>query len=176
MQGQLRRYRFAVFAPVNGTRYGGPVIGRLSRSYLTWLGWCPRAAPGHGGRVVPPSLPEACRRLVGLLRRILEVGPLRCLGCGREMRMVAFIAQPRVIDRILTHLWTTQSGSLDGPPRQLYFRMVSCSSYSDPEVVRTTLRLRLTRCLVTIRNSNTFLTDSPSQRPACCGPTSHPSN
>ena len=71
---------------------------------------------------MPPSLPEAGRRWAELLRRIFEVDPLRCPRCGHEMRIVAFITQPRVIDRILTHLWTTQSGLLDGPLKPLYSR------------------------------------------------------
>ena len=56
---------------------------------------------------VPPSLQEARRRWAELLRRIFEVDPLRCSHCGHEMRIVAFITQPRVIDRILTHLRRT---------------------------------------------------------------------
>jgi hypothetical protein len=39
-----------------------------------------------------------------LLRRIFEVDPLACPRCGHEMRIVAFITQPRIIDRILDHL------------------------------------------------------------------------
>ena len=53
---------------------------------------------------MPLSLPEARRRWAELLRRIFEVDPLRCPRCGHEMRIVAFITQPRVIDQILTHL------------------------------------------------------------------------
>ena len=86
---------------------------------------------------VPPSLPEARRPWAELLRRIFEVDPLRCPRCGHEMRIVAFITQPRVSDRILTHLrriateprrsraqprrWksphTTTSASAVAPPR-----------------------------------------------------------
>ncbi len=42
-------------------------------------------------------------------RRSFEVDPLRCSRCGHEMRIVAFITQPRVIDRILTHLRRTSA-------------------------------------------------------------------
>ncbi len=51
---------------------------------------------------MPPSLPESRRRWAELLRRIFEVAPLRCPRCGHDMRIVAFITQHRVIDRILT--------------------------------------------------------------------------
>jgi hypothetical protein len=39
-----------------------------------------------------------------LLRRIFEVDPLRCPRCAGEMRIVAFITERAVIDRILAHL------------------------------------------------------------------------
>ena len=58
-------------------------------------GRLPRAAVG-GGRG------GAAR--AGLLRRIFEVDPLRCPRYGHAMRVVAFITEPPVIDRILTHL------------------------------------------------------------------------
>jgi hypothetical protein len=53
---------------------------------------------------VPPALADVCRRWAELLRRIFELDPLRCPRCGNAMRVVAFITQPHVIDRILTSL------------------------------------------------------------------------
>ena len=38
-----------------------------------------------------------------LLRKIFEVDPLLCT-CGAQMRIVSFITEPRVVDRILRHL------------------------------------------------------------------------
>ncbi len=42
-----------------------------------------------------------------LLRRIFEVEPLECPRYGQTMRSVAFITEPRVIDRILDHFHRT---------------------------------------------------------------------
>ncbi len=69
---------------------------------------------------VPPSLQEARRRWAELLRRIFEVDPLRCSRCAHEMRIVAFITQPRAIDRILTHLRriATEPRRSRAPPRR----------------------------------------------------------
>jgi len=53
---------------------------------------------------VPLALREARRRRAELLRQIFEVDPLPCPACGAEMRIVAFITQRVVIDRILDHL------------------------------------------------------------------------
>lgn len=52
----------------------------------------------------PPAQAGVRRRWAELLRRIFEVDPLRCPRCGEAMRIVGFITQPPVIDRILTHL------------------------------------------------------------------------
>jgi hypothetical protein len=55
----------------------------------------------------PEVLSEAGRRWAELLRRIFEVDPLACPRCGAEMRIVAFVTEPHIIDRILDHLRRT---------------------------------------------------------------------
>ncbi|HEX9565129.1 MAG TPA: hypothetical protein VF981_14195 [Gemmatimonadaceae bacterium] len=64
---------------------------------------------------VPLALREARRRWAELLRQIFEVDPLRCPACGGEMRIVAFITQRAVIDRMLDHLRRARE-SARGPP------------------------------------------------------------
>ena len=44
------------------------------------------------------------RRWAELIRRVYEVDPLVCPRCGGEMRVIGFITQPALIDRILDHL------------------------------------------------------------------------
>ena len=61
-------------------------------------------------------LREARRRWAELLRQIFEVDPLRCPQCGAEMRIVAFITQRAVIDRMLDHPRRPRD-SARGPPR-----------------------------------------------------------
>ena len=60
--------------------------------------------------VIDPE-PEAARqarhRWAELLRRIFEVDPLACPRCGEQMRIVAFITEPKTIDHILDHLRRT---------------------------------------------------------------------
>ncbi len=41
--------------------------------------------------------------LVRLIKRIFEVDPLLC-SHGAEMKIISFITDPRVVDRILRHL------------------------------------------------------------------------
>ena len=50
------------------------------------------------------TLREARLRWAELLRRVLEVDPLTCPACSGPMRIVAFITERDVIDRILQHL------------------------------------------------------------------------
>ena len=54
-------------------------------------------------------------------QRIYEVNPLACPRCGDEMRIVAFITEPKTIDRILEHLRTRTKNSRRrqrAPPRR----------------------------------------------------------
>jgi len=39
-----------------------------------------------------------------LLARIYEMLPLRCALCGAQMRIIAFITEPRAVNTILGHL------------------------------------------------------------------------
>lgn len=69
----------------------------------------------------PEALREAKRRRAELLRRILEVEPLRCPRCGETtMRIVAFAAEPKTIDKIPDHLRRTQASRRrqGAPPRR----------------------------------------------------------
>lgn len=43
------------------------------------------------------------RRWADLIRRVFELDPLLC-PCGGQLRVIAFITQPRVITKILEHL------------------------------------------------------------------------
>jgi hypothetical protein len=64
------------------------------------------------------TLSESRLRWAELLRRIYEVDPLRCPACSGEMRIVAFITERAVIDRILDHLRRKREGAAPtrGPP------------------------------------------------------------
>jgi hypothetical protein len=87
-------------------RYYGAYANRARRLYAA-------AAEGGGRGGPPPAAPceqesefarDRRRSWARLLRRILEVDPLLCPRCGAEMRIVAVITEPEVVDRILAHL------------------------------------------------------------------------
>ncbi len=53
------------------------------------------------GKPTGPTAGSETMDVAELLRRIFEVDPLECPRCGQTMRIVAFITEPQVIDRIL---------------------------------------------------------------------------
>jgi len=57
------------------------------------------AAIPHG-----PHRAALRRRWAELIHQVYEVDPLVCPRCGGEMRVIGFITQPALIDRILDHL------------------------------------------------------------------------
>ena len=54
-----------------------------------------------------------------MIRKVYEVDPLRCPTCGGQMRIISFIEQPKIIDRIIAHLELTFEAERPPPPRVL---------------------------------------------------------
>jgi hypothetical protein len=52
----------------------------------------------------PPERAALRRRWANLIRRVYETDPLVCPRCGAEMRVVGFITEPSVIQRILDYI------------------------------------------------------------------------
>ena len=60
----------------------------------------------------PDCSREARSTWARLIRKIVEADPLLC-ACGGRMRIVSFITEPRVIDRIVRHLQSARSKAQD---------------------------------------------------------------
>jgi hypothetical protein len=73
----------------------------------SWLAAHARSGGGDAG-----FARETRRSWARLLRKIFEVDPLLCT-CGAEMKIVAIITQPRIVDRILRHLGSGRSRARD---------------------------------------------------------------
>ncbi len=58
----------------------------------------------QNGDPPPVSYSKLRRRWANLIRRVYCADPLICPNCGAEMRIISFIAQPKVIHKILDHL------------------------------------------------------------------------
>jgi hypothetical protein len=55
-----------------------------------------------------------------MIRKVYEVDPLLCPECGGRMRMMAFLTDYSVADRIINHLKLTFVASKSPPPRVAY--------------------------------------------------------
>jgi len=54
-----------------------------------------------------------------MIRKVYEVDPLCCPACGGQMRIISFIEEPKIIDRITAHLELTFEAERPPPPRVL---------------------------------------------------------
>jgi len=96
-------------------RYYGAYANRARHLYMK-----EEEGGGRGGREDPrekdSDFAKARRKSwARLMRKILEVDPLLCPKCGSEMRIVAVITDPLVVDRILGHL-ATRDAQARAPP------------------------------------------------------------
>jgi len=66
----------------------------------------------------PPPLRRASPGWRELIRKVYEVDPLTCPACGAEMKVIAFITNYAVIDKIIHHLRLTFTCQRPPPPHQ----------------------------------------------------------
>jgi len=52
-----------------------------------------------------------------MIRKVYEIDPLLCLKCGGQMRIISFIEEHKVIDRIIRHLKLTFHAERPPPPQ-----------------------------------------------------------
>ena len=52
----------------------------------------------------PPPLTLPSRKWRDLIRQAWHVDPLQCPVCQKQMRMIAFIDNPEVVEKILSHM------------------------------------------------------------------------
>ena len=53
---------------------------------------------------LPPGAPASRACWARLIRKVFEVDPLICARCGGEMKVIAVLTAPKVVDRIVRHL------------------------------------------------------------------------
>jgi hypothetical protein len=91
------------------TRYSGWYANRPRGTRRKLAGDSVADAPVAFAEREELSLREAKRRWAELLRKVFEVDPLKCPNCAAEMRIVSFITEREIIDRILSHLRSRNS-------------------------------------------------------------------
>jgi len=83
-----------------------------------------RIDPSH-----PPIIEEEERYLPSkgwaeMIKKVYEVDPLLCPRCGGEMRVIAFIEDHKVIDKIIRHLKLTFRAERPPPPQFLQQKLM----------------------------------------------------
>jgi len=66
--------------------------------------------------LAPPPPGKASPGWRELIRKVHEVDPLTCPACGAEMKVIAFITEYPVIDKIIHHLGITFTAKRPPPP------------------------------------------------------------
>ena len=59
-----------------------------------------------------------------MIRKVYEVDPLICPTCGGQMRIVSFIEEPKVIDKIIAHLKLTFEAERPPPPHNVQHELL----------------------------------------------------
>jgi hypothetical protein len=55
-----------------------------------------------------------------MIRKVYEVDPMVCPQCGRKMRVISFLTDSAVVDRIIDHLKLTFVAQRPPPPHLAY--------------------------------------------------------
>jgi hypothetical protein len=75
----------------------------------------------HKLLVIEEECPRIPRRgWAEMIRKVYEVNPLRCPQCQGKMRIIAFLSDYAVVDRIITHLKLTFVADKPPPPHLAY--------------------------------------------------------
>jgi len=98
---------------------------------VRYYGYYSNAARGKRRKQANDTTPVILKPLTGkrdfrrnwarLIKKVYEVDPLRCPKCGGAMKIIGFIGQPPVIEKILKHLGLWDTPSRD-PPRKRIIR------------------------------------------------------
>jgi hypothetical protein len=102
-------------------------------------------ANAHRGKVKKASLGPFPLRIVEeelrpipskgwakMIRKVYEVDPLICPQCGGRMRIISFITDYSVVDRIISHLNLTFVAERPPPP-QLAYQELLMAAEASPE-------------------------------------------
>jgi hypothetical protein len=66
-----------------------------------------------------------------MIRKVYEVDPLICPSCGGQMKIIAFIEDHKVIDRIIAHLKLTFEAERPPPPHVLQQELLMTAEERD---------------------------------------------
>jgi hypothetical protein len=70
-----------------------------------------------------------------MIRKVYEADPLTCPKCQQEMRIIAFITDFSVIDRIINRLKPTFGAEKPPPPPRIAFQEVLMAAETSAEYI-----------------------------------------
>jgi hypothetical protein len=86
----------------HATKYSGAYANRSRALYR------PATGEGTAGKPVAAQVAEprplSRASWARLIRRVFPCDPLTCVRCGAEMKIISFLTEPAVIDKIVRHL------------------------------------------------------------------------
>jgi hypothetical protein len=65
-----------------------------------------------------------------MIKKVYEVDPLLCPQCGGEMKVISFIEDYKVVDRIITHLKLTFHAERPPPPQVVQQQLLMAAKES----------------------------------------------
>jgi hypothetical protein len=75
-----------------------------------------------------PKIPR--RGWAAMIRKVYEVDPLTCSQCGGRMKVIAFLTDFSVVDRIINHLKLTFVAERPPPPQDTYQELLMAAETS----------------------------------------------
>ena len=114
-----------------------PNKGEHQIRYFGWYSNKKRGMVEKAKKPIAPALPgmpeqdttyrRKCRMTwAALIKCVYEVDPLKCPKCGGEMRIVAFIEEEKVIEKILRHcdLWKDHKPRPPPPASSVFLNLI----------------------------------------------------
>jgi hypothetical protein len=68
--------------------------------------------------------------MAGMIRKVYEVDPMLCPKCGGRMKVIAFLTDFSVVDRIIDHLELTFVADRSPPPPIIYQELLMAAETS----------------------------------------------
>jgi hypothetical protein len=65
-----------------------------------------------------------------MIRKFYEVDPLLCPSCGGQMKIISFIEDHKVIDKIIVHLKLSFHAERTTPPRRVQQELLTAAEES----------------------------------------------
>jgi hypothetical protein len=78
-----------------------------------------------------------------MIRKVCEVDPLLCPSCGGQMCVIAFIEEPKVIDKIIRHLKLTFIAEGPPPSHDLHRELLMVAEQLDLSALGVVLSFRV---------------------------------